>query len=43
MESKFVTTRIPVNVYEAIKAQAIAQNRSVSSQIVFILRQATKE
>jgi predicted CopG family antitoxin len=40
--TKFVTTRIPVDLYEKLKALAKAENRSLSSQIVQILKKATE-
>lgn len=37
---KFVTLRFPIDLYEQIKAQAIAESRSVSGQIVYLVRKA---
>jgi hypothetical protein len=36
--SKFVTMRLPIEVYEQVKAQAIAESRSVSGQIVYLVK-----
>jgi predicted HicB family RNase H-like nuclease len=38
-ESKFTTIRIDKKLHEELKLVATSQNRSLSSQIVFILRQ----
>jgi hypothetical protein len=37
---KFVTMRFPIDLYEQVKAQAIAESRSVSGQIVYLVRKA---
>ena len=36
--TKFVTMRLPLPIYEAIKAQAVANSRSVSGEIAYILK-----
>ena len=38
--TKFVTMRLPMDIYEKLKARAIANTRSVSAEIVHILKQA---
>jgi len=38
--SKFVTTRFPMDLYEEVKAMAIKESRSVSGQIVYLVRKA---
>ena len=38
--SKFVTTRFPMDLYEEVKARAIKESRSVSGQIVYLVRKA---
>ena len=38
--SKFVTMRVPIPLYERIKAQATAESRSVSGQIAHLLKKA---
>lgn len=40
--TKFTTIRLPVELYEQLKALAKAENRSLSSQIVQILKKATE-
>ena len=40
--TKFTTIRLPVELYEQLKALAKAENRSLSSQIVQILRKAVE-
>ena len=37
---KFVTLRFPLGLYEQIKAQSIAESRSVSRQIVYLVKKA---
>ena len=37
---KFVTLRFPVELYLLVQAQAKAEARSVSGQIVYLVRQA---
>lgn len=36
--TKFVTMRVPIALYEQIKAQAQAESRSVSGQITYLLK-----
>ena len=36
--TRFVTIRLPVDVYEQIKAQAKAESRSVSGHIAYLLK-----
>jgi hypothetical protein len=36
--SKFVTMRLPIEIYEMIKAQAKAESRSVSGHIAYLLK-----
>jgi hypothetical protein len=38
--SKFVTLRFPMDLYEEVKAMAIKESRSVSGQIVYLVRKA---
>ena len=38
--AKFVTLRFPMDLYEQVKAQAIAESRSVSGQIVYLVKKA---
>jgi hypothetical protein len=38
--SKFVTLRFPMDLYEQVKAMAAAESRSVSGQIVYLVRKA---
>jgi hypothetical protein len=40
--SKFVTMRLPLPVYELIQAAAKAESRSVSGQILHMLKQSIK-
>ena len=37
---KFVTMRFPLDLYEKVKEQAKAESRSVSGQIVYLVRKA---
>ena len=36
--SKFITMRVPMALYEQIKAQSVAESRSVSGQIAYLLK-----
>ena len=36
--SKFITMRVPMALYEKIKAQSVAESRSVSGQITYLLK-----
>jgi hypothetical protein len=36
--TKFVTMRLPIEVYEKVKAQAKAESRSVSGHIAYLLK-----
>lgn len=36
--TKFVTMRVPLELYEKIKAQSVAESRSVSGQITYLLK-----
>lgn len=36
--TRFVTIRLPIEVYEQIKAQAKAESRSVSGHIAYLLK-----
>jgi len=38
--SKFVTLRFPMDLYEEVKEMAIKESRSVSGQIVYLVRKA---
>lgn len=38
--SKFVTIRLPFTLYDKLKASALANTRSVSAEIVHILKKA---
>ena len=38
--SKFVTLRFPMDLYEQVKAMAAVESRSVSGQIVYLVRKA---
>lgn len=38
--TKFVTMRLPMPIYNAIKEQAVSNSRSVSGEIVYILKKA---
>jgi hypothetical protein len=38
MTTKFVTMRLPIEVYEKVKAQANAESRSVSGHIAYLLK-----
>lgn len=38
--SKFVTLRFPLDLYEQVKAMAATESRSVSGQIVYLVRKA---
>ena len=37
MESKTITLRIPVDLYEIIKSRAVSDKRSINSQILYSL------
>ena len=36
--TKFITMRVPMALYEQIKAQSVAESRSVSGQITYLLK-----
>lgn len=36
--TKFITMRVPMALYEQIKAQSMAESRSVSGQIAYLLK-----
>jgi len=38
--SKFVSLRFPIDLYEEVRTMAIAESRSVSGQIVYLVRKA---
>jgi len=38
LTSKFITMRVPMALYEQIKAQSVAESRSVSGQITYLLK-----
>ena len=38
--AKFVTLRFPMDLYEEVRAIAIKESRSVSGQIVYLVRKA---
>lgn len=40
--TKFVTMRLPLPIYELIKAAAEAESRSVTGQILHLLKQSIK-
>ena len=40
--TKFVTMRLPLEVYERIQAAAKTESRSVSGQILHLLKQSIK-
>jgi hypothetical protein len=41
--TKFVTMRLPIEVYEKVKAQAKAESRSVSGHIAYLLKKQLGE
>jgi hypothetical protein len=40
MKEKFVSMRMPIDLYNLIKAQADANTRSMSSEIVHLIKQS---
>ena len=40
---KFVTMRFPIDLYEQVKALAEAESRSVSGQIIYLLKKALNQ
>lgn len=38
--TKFVTMRFPLDIYEKLKARAVANTRSVSAEILHIVKEA---
>ena len=40
--SKAVTVRLPIPVYNAVKEHAMAECRSVTAEVVYILKQALR-
>jgi len=43
MKERFVTVRMPIEIYELLKDQAALQTRSMSSQIIHLLREFFKD
>lgn len=42
-ETKFVTIRMPLDLWRLVKAEATAENRSVTSQILYVLKNNTNK
>ena len=42
-ETKFVTIRMPLDLWRLIKLEATTENRSVTSQILYVLKNHTNK
>ena len=43
MKEKFVTIRMPIEIYNKVKTLADKEVRSVSSQIIYLMNEALKK